>query len=88
MAQTIANVHNVNPNKSMSNFLSTLSFVTFNIEGLWSMVNELDLAFWVRKYDLVVLVETFTDSVPDTLFPTHNIFVCPGVKYQTVCMDV
>ena len=80
MAQTIANVHNVNPNKSMSNFLSTLSFVTFNIEGLWSMVNELDLAFWVRKYDLVVLVETFTDSVPDTLFPTHDIFVCPGVK--------
>eukprot|EP00745_Piridium_sociabile_P015926 TRINITY_DN2374_c0_g1_i12.p1 TRINITY_DN2374_c0_g1~~TRINITY_DN2374_c0_g1_i12.p1 ORF type:complete len:1135 (+),score=79.90 TRINITY_DN2374_c0_g1_i12:1880-5284(+) len=44
------------------------------------MLKDLDLASWMCKYDFVLLVETFTDSVPDTLFPFHDIFVCPGVK--------
>ena len=57
-----------------------ISFVTFNIEGLWSVCNELDLASFVLKYDFVLLVETFTETVPDSVFPSHKPFVSPGVK--------
>ena len=32
------------------------------------------------KYDFALLVETFTDTVPDSMFPSHESFVSPGVK--------
>ena len=32
------------------------------------------------KYDFVLLVETFTETVPDSMFPSHKPFVSPGVK--------
>ena len=57
-----------------------LSFVTFNTEGLRSVCNELDLASFVLKYDFVLLVETFTKTVPNSMLPSHKPFVSPGVK--------
>ena len=32
------------------------------------------------KYDFVLLVEIFTETVPDSIFPSHKPFVLPGVK--------
>ena len=32
------------------------------------------------KYDFALLVETFTETVPDSMFPSHESFVSPGVK--------
>ena len=32
------------------------------------------------KYDFALLVETFTETVPDSMFPSHETFVSPGVK--------
>ena len=32
------------------------------------------------KYDFVLLVEIFTETVPDSMFPSHKPFVLPGVK--------
>ena len=32
------------------------------------------------KYDFVLLVETFTETVQDSMFPSHKPFVSPGVK--------
>ena len=57
-----------------------VSFVTFNIEGLWSICSEIDISSFVLKYDFVLLVETFTETVPDSMFPSHKSFVSPGVK--------
>ena len=34
------------------------------------------------KYDFVLLVETFTETVPDSMFPSHNPFVSPGVNFS------
>lgn len=44
------------------------------------MINETDLVSFVDGYDFVLLVETFVDIVPKTLFPNHEIFICPGVR--------
>ena len=57
-----------------------VSFVTFNIEGLWSIWSELDISSFVLKYYFALLVETFTETVPDSVFPSHESFVSPGVK--------
>ena len=32
------------------------------------------------KYDFALLVETFTETVPDSMFPSHKPFVSPGAK--------
>ena len=32
------------------------------------------------KYDFVLLVKTFTETVPDSMFPSHKPFVSPGAK--------
>ena len=32
------------------------------------------------KYDFALLVETFTETVPDSMFPSHQSFASPGVK--------
>ena len=32
------------------------------------------------KYDFALLVETFSETVPDSMLPSHESFVTPGVK--------
>ena len=34
----------------------------------------------MNEYDIAILLETFVDSVPESLFPNHTVFSCPGVK--------
>ena len=55
-------------------------FVTFNTGGLWSICNELDISSFVLKYAFSFLVATFTETVPDSTFSSHESFVSPGVK--------
>ena len=54
--------------------------MTFNVEGLLSIVKNFDLARYVFDIDLVFLTETFTESVPDDMFPNHDVYVAPGIK--------
>ena len=54
--------------------------MSFNIEGFWSILNEIDIPSFVLKYDIVVLVETFANTIPESMFTTHKLFQCPGVK--------
>ena len=39
-----------------------------------------DLAKYVLDIDFVFLTETFTESVPEDMFPNHDIYVAPGIK--------
>ena len=50
------------------------------MEGLWRFVEECDTASFLQNYDFVLFSETFASSVPDSLFPSYKVIVCPGVK--------
>ena len=45
-----------------------------------SLVKGFDLAKYVLDIDFVFLTETFTESVPEDMFPNHDIYVAPGIK--------
>ena len=56
--------------------------MTLNIEGIWSALKAIDLNGLISDYDFVVLTETFTDSIPCTIFPDHDIYCSPGIKLR------
>lgn len=58
----------------------SLSFMCFNIEGMWRILDECDFPLLISKYDVAFIVETFTEAIPDKLFLTHNVFSSPGVR--------
>ena len=58
----------------------TLSLVSLNVEGLWRIANQFDIGTFAESHDFILLVETFTKTVPDSLFPSHKVFDSPGVK--------
>ena len=64
------NVKNSHTNESL------LSIMSFNIEGLFRIQNELDISSLISKYDFVFLMETFVKYVPDTLTSSHLIYNC------------
>ena len=57
----------------------TLSLVSLNI-GLWRIANRFDMGTFAESRDFILLVETFTKTVPDSLFTSHKVFDRPGVK--------
>jgi len=76
------NDNDVNDNDASchANQNRSISFALFNVDGLWRILNELDILSLIHKFDFVLFVETFTDSIPDSLFTSHIVFACPGVK--------
>lgn len=54
--------------------------MTFNVEGLRTITDECDFPSLIEKYDITFLVETFTKTIPASIFPSHEIYDSPGVK--------
>jgi exonuclease III len=54
--------------------------MSFNVEGLRTITDQCDLSALVEKYDFVFLVETFTKTIPESIFPSHNVYGSAGVK--------
>ena len=59
---------------------STLSFISYNVDGLCTIMNEIDLSNFIRGFSFAVFVETFVVSVNENIFPDHVCFVSPALK--------
>ena len=59
---------------------SRFSFVTWNINGLLSKLENPDFVSYLSSFDVICLVETFVDTFISTLFPNHTTFCRAALK--------
>lgn len=53
--------------------------MTYNIEGLRN-VYDCEIRAYIEKFDIVLLVETFSVTFPSLIFPLYDVFLSPGLK--------
>ena len=56
-----------------------MSFVTYNVEGL-SCLYDSETRSYLSKFDICLLVETFSATFRSHLFPLYDVFIVSGVK--------
>ena len=59
---------------------SSLSFVSWNVDGLLSELDNPDFVSNMFGFDFICLVETFVGNFQSYLFPTHAFFESPALK--------
>ena len=60
--------------------LQTVSFCSWNIDGLLSKLDNADFINYVSSFDIVSLLETYIEHFETSLFPNFTIFCKPAVK--------
>ena len=63
--------------------VSHFSFVTWNVDGLLSKLDNLDFVIYIASFDFISPVETFVETFQSSLFPEHTIFCSPALKLST-----
>ena len=54
-------------------------FLTYNIERLSIIYRPFAISY-VSSFDFILLTETFATCFPVLLFPSHDVYVSPGVR--------
>ena len=60
--------------------VKSVSFLSYNICGLRSKINDADFISYVNKFDFVCLLETFVEDLKTNVFYNFIHFVSPAVK--------
>ena len=63
--------------------VSHFSFVTWNVNGLLSKLDNSDCVKYIASFDFISLVETFVETFQSALFPEHTIFCSPAFNLST-----
>ena len=60
---------------------SSINFVTYNVRGLDSKLDDPDFISFVSQYDIICLTETFATSKPESnTFKEHNMYIAKAKK--------
>ena len=57
-----------------------LSFITWNVDGILSKLDDSDFISYISSFDFICMVETFVDHFQSSLFPEHTDFCSPALK--------
>lgn len=57
-----------------------MNLLTWNINGILSKLEDPDFLPYIRKFEFVVLVETFVEFIDTTVFDGYRCFISPAIK--------
>ena len=64
--------------------MTSVSFLSYNIDGFASKTQDADFVHFVNKFDFVGLLETFVSDVKTNVFSNYVMYVTPAIKLSNI----